>query len=100
MAGTERMKFAELRAKTDRDLAALISRRVYAMVACLLSETCTSENIRAQAEKVYAEAVALMPRIYDLPAVKRKQLETRLATLRALLDEEVTGSEMRAFAAC
>jgi hypothetical protein len=100
MVGTEQIKFAELRARTDRELAALISRRVYAMVACLLSESKVNGNIRAAAERVYAEAASLIPRIYDLPADKRKQLETRLAKLRALLDEEGMRPELRAFAAC
>jgi hypothetical protein len=98
MVGTEQIKFAELRARTDRELAALISRRVYAMVACLLSESKVNGNIRAEAERVYAEAASLIPRIYDLPAAK--QLETRLAKLRALLDGEGMRPELRAFAAC
>ena len=100
MASTEQIKFEELRAKTDQELAALISRRVYAMVACLVSESKGNGNIRDEAERIYAESLALMPRIYDLPAAKRKQLEARLAKLRALLDEEETRPELRAFAAC
>lgn len=100
MVGTEQIKFAELRARTDRELAALISRRVYAMVACLLSEGKVNGNIRAEAERVYAEAASLIPRIYDLPAATRNQMETRLAKLRALLDEEGMRPELRAFAAC
>ena len=100
MASTEQIKFEELRAKTDQELAALISRRVYAMVACLVSESKGNGNIRDEAERIYAESLALMPRIYDLPAAKRKQLEARLAKLRALLDEQETRPELRAFAAC
>ena len=100
MASTEQIKFEELRAKTDQELAALISRRVYAMVACLVSESKGNGNIRDEAERIYAESLALMPRIYDLPEAKRKQLEARLAKLRALLDEEETRPELRAFAAC
>lgn len=100
MASTEQIKFEQLRAKTDQELAALISRRVYAMVACLVSEGKGNGNIRDEAERIYAESLALMPRIYDLPAAKRKQLEARLAKLRALLDEEETRPELRAFAAC
>ena len=100
MASTEQIKFEQLRAKTNQELAALISRRVYAMVACLVSESKGNGNIRDEAERIYAESLALMPRIYDLPAAKRKQLEARLAKLRALLDEEETRPELRAFAAC
>ena len=100
MASTEQIKFEQLRAKTNQELAALISRRVYAMVACLVSESKGNGNIRDEAERIYAESLALMPRIYDLPAAKRKQLEARLAKLRALIDEEETRPELRAFAAC
>ena len=100
MASTEQIKFEQLRAKTNQELAALISRRVYAMVTCLVSESKGNGNIRDEAERIYAESLALMPRIYDLPAAKRKQLEARLAKLRALLDEEETRPELRAFAAC
>ena len=100
MVGTEQIKFAELRARTDRELAALISRRVYTMVAALLSESQVNENIRSEAERVYAESVSLIPRIYDLPAAKRKQLDARLTKLRALLDQEGMHPELRAFAAC
>jgi hypothetical protein len=100
MAGTEEIKFAELRARTDRELVALISRRVYAMVARLLSENQVCGDIRAEAEQVYAESASLIPRIYDLPAAKRKQLDARLAKLRALLDEEGMRPELRVFAAC
>ena len=100
MVGTEQIKFAELRARTDRELAALISRRVYTMVAALLSESQVNGNIRSEAERVYAESVSLIPRIYDLPAAKRKQLDARLTKLRALLDEEGMRPELRAFAAC
>ena len=100
MASTEQIKFEELRAKTDQELTALISRRVYAMVACLVSESEGNGSIRDDAERIYAESLALMPRIYDLPEAKRKQLEARLAKLRALLDEEETRPELRAFAAC
>ena len=100
MVGTEQIKFAELRARTDRELAALISRRVYTVVAALLSESQVNENIRSEAERVYAESASLLARIYDLPAAKRKQLDARLAKLRALLDEEGMRPELRAFAAC
>jgi len=99
MAGTEQTKLAELRAKTDGELAVLISRRLYAAVACLLAPN-ASTGVRTEAEEAYCEAAALMPRIYDLPAAKRKQLEARLAKLRTLLDEEETGPDVRAFAAC
>jgi hypothetical protein len=100
MVGTEQIRFTELRARTDRELAALISRRVYTVVAALLSESQVNENIRSEAERVYAESVSLIPRIYDLPAAKRKQLDARLAKLRTLLDEEGMRPELRAFAAC
>ena len=100
MAGTEQTKLAELRAKTDGELAVLISRRLYAAVACLLAPNTPTGRARAEAEGAYCEAAALMPRIYDLPAAKRKQLEARLAKLRTLLDEEETGPDVRAFAAC
>jgi len=100
MAGTEQTKLAELRAKTDGELAVLISRRLYAAVACLLGPNTPTGSVRAEAETAYCEAAALMQRIYDLPAAKRKQLETRLAKLRALLDEAETEPEERAFAAC
>ena len=99
MAGTEETKLAELRAKTDGELSVLISRRLYAAVACLLEPNTAGGSVRA-AQEAYGEAAALMPRIHDLPAAKRKQLEARLAKLRALLDEAETEPEVRAFAAC
>ena len=96
MTTMEQTRFAELRAKTDRDLARLIDRRLHFAVRCLLS----GGSCRNAAEEVSTEAGALIPLIYGLPAKSRKRLESRLGQLRELLAQTAEEGRTRAFAAC
>jgi hypothetical protein len=96
MITTEQTRFTELRAKTDRDLTRLIDRRLHFAISCLPS----GGHWRAEAEKVYTEAGVVIPLIYRLPASKRNQLEHLRDRLRILLEEDVTPTATRAYAAC
>jgi hypothetical protein len=82
-------KLAELRAKTDRELIALINHQIDSGLrwAHQLSEVDSdddrfvSENIASQAERAYHEAAWLMH------AVRDASLQTRLVELRYKLDD-------------
>ena len=97
MKATEKAKLLELRAKTDRELAALIDQRLRWAVSRLLSgadsQTC------AGAECVYAETGALLPLVYHLTAEERSYLNALRDQLQALLQAAGSPDE-RAFAAC
>jgi len=74
-------KLVQLRAKTDRDLAALLGN--------LVEHGCNAlaRDDYAQAEAAYAEAAKLLPLAQDRSAHDSGALRTRLAELRAELDK-------------
>jgi hypothetical protein len=76
---SEVVTFASLRAKTDRDLIALIGsalERGFDLV----------EQDRAEAGRAHAEAVKLLQVVYGPSDSERRRLERKLAELRSALD--------------
>ena len=88
-------KLAQLRSKTDRQLITVISRRLDAAWDYLRRGNYT------QAEKAYAEANALLPRVDSLTQVERHHLESKLARLGETLEARTSraGSQLQP-AAC
>jgi|SRR6266481_2529096 len=90
----ELSKLAELRAKTDRQLVALINRRLDAGLGSALQlmemdprdSWSTLEETRAHAEKAYEEALLWIPTVSGLSHTSLARLRRRLAQLRDLLD--------------
>ena len=82
-------KLAELRAKTDRQLVALIR--------STLDDGLAS---RAEAERAYSEVRVLLPTVRDVTEAERRRLEWKLARLRELLDERPVHAMARIPALC
>jgi hypothetical protein len=76
-------KLAELRAKTDRQLVTLIRSRLDDGLA---SARASAEETCAEAERVYAEVLVLLPTVCDVTEAERRRLESKLARLRELLE--------------
>ena len=86
--GSEFSKWAELRAKTDRQLAALLD-RILARGVRLAMEGAETDapDLFAHAYKAYAEARRLLPLLRDGAVSERRRLERELVRLGRLLDE-------------
>ena len=78
---TEPNKLIELRAKTDRQLAAFISNRLDSALrlAC-------GEGDQAEAERIYYEVSGLLPWVRGLSKAEYRLLEARHAHLCQLLN--------------
>lgn len=88
--GTEFSKLAELRGKTDRQLAEFISRRLDSglRIAGFSAD-------RARAEDAFAEASSLFPWVRSLTYAERRLLERKLATLREVLNSLSSDAELK-----
>ena len=82
---SELAKFAILRAKTDRELVAVIAHQLDRGLRLARMDSAP----RAEAERAYAEAVLLLPRVYALPEAERRWLENKISDLRQRLDERL-----------
>jgi hypothetical protein len=76
-------KLAELRAKTDVDLARYVTNELNLGIH-LASQS--NHGSRGRAEETYAEIARLLPVIHDLGESERRQLEAQLQRLREILD--------------
>ncbi len=92
----EQARFAELRAKTDRELAVLLHRRLHAALAGQVS----GPGSRTHAEEAYTQAGVLIALIHHLPAKERKLLEGLRAQLRVLVENELISQEASVGASC
>jgi hypothetical protein len=80
-------KLSQLRRKTDRDLARLISSRLARELAAGFADS---------AAQAYSEANTLLERIDYLPEAERAPLETALAELRRRFENRSQSSGMAA----
>ena len=80
-------KLAELRAKTDRELATLINNAIELGLSATVSlrNFTFAEPSRIRAENAYAEAARLLPKVDDVR--ERQRLERKLRQLREALNE-------------
>jgi len=105
---SQALKLAELRAKTDRQLAALIANKldVGLNFARLVADPgarqrwASTDAFLAKAEHAFSEANTLLPWVDGAGTVERRRLELKLGQLRGLLDELSEPRECRAKAAC
>jgi len=88
-AKSESSRLAELRAKTDRDLAAIIDNALeLGLLLAANSPDVDREGVlRRRAADIYADTVMLVPRVEDARTCRR--LEEKLRQLRAALDRHV-----------
>jgi hypothetical protein len=107
MNETAEAKLQELRSKTNRQLASLISHKLdrgLAFARVLDGDEgrenwSSTEHFRVHAEQAYREASAWMPLLAAETQRERRRLEFKLAQLRGALDRVAT-LQSRAQAAC
>jgi hypothetical protein len=92
---------AGLRARTDRELIAIIGSTLERGLELMRRNTNGGavEQHRAEAEQAYAEVVKLVRLIYRLRESDRRRLEEGLADLRSTLDTAGGGEAKRVQAA-
>jgi hypothetical protein len=86
-------KLAELRAKTDVELARYVTNELNVGVRLALQ---SNPQSRSRAEETYAEIARLLPVIHALDESERRRLEAQLQRLRGMLDQlpALTGAAM------
>lgn len=82
----ETSKLAYLRAKTDRQLTALITRRLDDALALARGRRYLGDEFCRPAEAAYRDASRLLPLIFYASKAERTRLESAMAELRRLLD--------------
>jgi hypothetical protein len=92
-------KLVSIRHRTDHDLLVLVSRELDRGFALVDVSTTRTSPLFAQAEKAFATATALLPRISDLSEGDRLHLESRLKELRYRLDQVATFARMERYTA-
>lgn len=87
-SASEAEKLQRLREKTDRQLAALVCNRLkLGLALARLGANMESGELYVKAERAYAEALLLLPRIYTVSEAERRRLETMISELGDALDE-------------
>lgn len=82
----EAVTFASLRARTDRELVALIEAALERGLLLL----CQHPNGDGEkAEQAHDEAVKLLSLVYEFSGSDRRRLDTKLAELRSALDADM-----------
>ena len=85
--GERTRKLLTLRARTDHDLLVLVNRELDRGSALVDAATTRNSPLFAQAEKAFATATAMLPRIAGLSADDRQRIEAKVEQLRSRLDE-------------
>jgi len=90
-------KLVALRARTNQDLLVLVSRELDRGFA--LADVATTRNspLFARAEKAFATATAMFPRIPGLPEDDRLRIDGKVKQLRFRLDRVPAYSNVRAY---
>ena len=99
-------KLAELRGKTDQELARIIDNKLESALNFALmgdgqhsaSVPDSAEPSHIRVEKAYAEALKLLPKLDDLH--ERRRLKTKLEQVRESLERLSTADESRVQVAC
>ena len=86
-------KLAELRSKTDRELSQMIANQLEsALNLALRPHLDVAEPQRIRAERAYAEAAKLLPKVDDL--YERRRLKNKLVQVRESLDRPSAVDEL------
>jgi hypothetical protein len=92
-------KFAELRAKTDRQLVAMagdaLERGLHAARGIEAARNGCARERRADAEGALAEAIKLLLMVYDFEEAERSQVQARMHELREILGADSLPSRPR-----
>jgi hypothetical protein len=83
---SKQAKLVQLRSKTDRDLLVLVRRELERGVALADVATTKESPLYGQAERAYATAASMLPRIAGLNPSEQRELEGALKELRETLD--------------
>jgi hypothetical protein len=97
--GERSRKLLTLRARTDHDLLILVNRELDRGFALLDVATTRNSPLFAQAEKAFAAATAMLPRIAGLSAGDRQRIEAEVRQLRSRLDEVPAYANVRLYPA-
>ena len=92
-----RAKLAELRAKTDGELATVIRYELDRALLTVALVTVTTAG-RSLAESTYSECLWLISKVENV--AERRGLETKLSQLRAALDHKSADADRRGASAC
>jgi hypothetical protein len=92
-------KLVALRARTNRDLLVLVSRELDRGFA--LADVAATRNspLFARAEKAFATATAMFPRIPGLPEDERLRIERKVKQLRFRLEQVPAYANLRSYPA-
>ena len=95
---SKQAKLVQLRSKTDRDLLILMRRELDRGLALADVATSNQSQLYAQAERAYATAASMLPRIAGLNPSERRELEGTLKELRETLDSLPSAQVQRSMA--
>jgi hypothetical protein len=97
--GERTRKLLTLRARTDHDLLVLVNRELDRGFALLDVATTRNSPLFAQAERAFATAAAMLPRISCLSAEERQGIEAKLRQLRSRMDQVPACANVRSYPA-
>jgi hypothetical protein len=92
-------KLVSIRHRTDHDLLVLVSRELDRGFAMIDVVTARTSPPFVQAEKAFATARAILPRISGLSEAERQHLESRLKELRVRIDQVATFAKVERYPA-
>jgi hypothetical protein len=92
-------KLLTLRARTDHDLLVLVKRNLDRGFALLDVATTRNSPLFVQAEKAFAIATAMLPRIAGLSADDRQRIKAKVEQLRFRFDEVPAYADVRSYPA-
>ncbi len=84
--GDRTRKLLTLRTRTDHDLFILVNRELDRAIAILAGMTDRKSPLFTLAERAFAEATAILPRIADLSAGDRQRIESKVEQLRSRIE--------------
>jgi hypothetical protein len=97
--GERTRKLLTLRARTDNDLVVLVNKELDRGLSLMDPATTESSPFFAQAEKAFATATAMLPRITGLSADDRQRIEAKVEQLRSRMAEVPAYANVRSYPA-
>ena len=97
--GERTRKLLTLRARTDHDLLVLVNRELDRGFALSAVASTRNSLLFAQAEKAFAAATAMLPRIAGLSADDRQRIESKVRQLRSRMEEVPAYANLRSYPA-
>ncbi len=90
-------KLIRLRARTDSDLLVLVDKELERGLSLVDAATTRNSPLFAQAQKAFATATAMLPRISGLSAEDRRRIEAKVEELRSRMERAPAGANVRAY---